>query len=335
MGGSSAPSAPPTPQSWGGQANYIPQYQQQADTAYNTNLQNSATAAQNLSQYAAPATLTAAQQIVNNPYAGQIVPAAQQAQQYAQSTVLPAEQAAAASLQSYGQQAMPYAQQALAAGFDPQNALYNQQYQRMLDQQNAINAMSGMSGSAYGAGLTGQAAQDFNTSWEANQQARQAAGAATAGSIENQAGQAMTGASQLGNQAIQGTVGAGQLPYAAANVAPAANLSALGMAGQTTQSVLAPAMNVQQSAGNYMGLGTNASQQYNNAVNANFADQMAAYNAQQAANSSMMGGIGSLGGQLFGAQGIFGGGQSGGAGSGLFSNGGLFSNTGAIANLFG
>lgn len=61
----------------------------------------------------------------------------------------------------------------LNTGFDPQNALYNQQYQQQLDQQNAINAMNGVSGSPYAAGVSGQESRQFNTDWENQQLNRQ------------------------------------------------------------------------------------------------------------------------------------------------------------------
>lgn len=66
--------------------------------------------------------------------------------------------------------------QLLQTAYDPQQTLYNQQYQQMLDQQNAINSMNGVATSPYGAGVAGQAAQNFNTSWENQQLARQAQG---------------------------------------------------------------------------------------------------------------------------------------------------------------
>lgn len=332
MGGSSPPSAPAAPQSWGGQANYIPQNQQAADTTYSNLLQQSGTTASNLQAQGTPIVSAALNSIASNPYAAGLVPAALNAQQYANTTVTPGEQAGAAALQNYASSAMPLAQQALQAGFDPQQSLYNQQYQQMLDQQNAINAMSGVSGSAYGAGVTGQQAQNFNTSWEANQQARQAAGAATANNILAGAGDSYTGAAQLGNQAIQGTVGAAALPYAAGNTPAQTDLSAVGTAGQAMQSIMQPSTAQESAAGNYLGLGTSASQQINNAINQNYQSQLAAYQAQQQASSSMMSGLGSLGGSLFGASGIFGNGTGGGAGAGLFSN---LPGMSSLSGLFG
>lgn len=68
---------------------------------------------------------------------------------------------------------MPEAQQLLETGFDPQGALYDREFQKMQDQQNAINAMYGVSGSAYGAGVAGDSARNFNLDWQDRQLGRQ------------------------------------------------------------------------------------------------------------------------------------------------------------------
>lgn len=67
---------------------------------------------------------------------------------------------------------MDAATQVLNNGFDPQRQLYNRNYQQMLDQQNAINSMNGLSG-GYAAGLTGQTANNFNLDWQNAQLGRQ------------------------------------------------------------------------------------------------------------------------------------------------------------------
>lgn len=70
-------------------------------------------------------------------------------------------------------QGMGYADQVMQSGFDPQQALYGREYQQMQDQQNAINSMYGVSGSAYGAGVAGDASRNFNIDWQNNQLGRQ------------------------------------------------------------------------------------------------------------------------------------------------------------------
>lgn len=70
---------------------------------------------------------------------------------------------------------MGAANQLLMNGFDPQNALYDRNYQQMQDQQNALNSQYGVSGSAYGAGVAGTASRNFNLDWQNNQLSRQLA----------------------------------------------------------------------------------------------------------------------------------------------------------------
>ena len=45
-------------------------------------------------------------------------------------------------------------------------AYYGRQAQRTMDQQNAVNAMSGVGGTPYGAGVTGNTMSNFNIDWQ-------------------------------------------------------------------------------------------------------------------------------------------------------------------------
>lgn len=60
--------------------------------------------------------------------------------------------------------------------FDPQSALFHRTQDQMLDQQGAINARSGIAGTPYGAGITGDAMRNFDIDWQNNQLGRQQAG---------------------------------------------------------------------------------------------------------------------------------------------------------------
>ena len=86
---------------------------------------------------------------------------------------------------------MGAANQVLSTGFDPQQALYNQQSSNALNQQNAINAMSGIAGTPYGAGVTGQNQQLFNQNW-LNQQLGRQQGALSSAAPAYAAGQTLT-----------------------------------------------------------------------------------------------------------------------------------------------
>jgi hypothetical protein len=76
------------------------------------------------------------------------------------------------------------ANQVLQTGFDPQSALYNQQFQQQQDQQNAAAAMNGVAGSPYAAGLSNQANQNFNTNWQNQQLGRQTQALGAAGTAD-------------------------------------------------------------------------------------------------------------------------------------------------------
>ena len=120
------------------------------------------------------------------------------------------------------------ANQLLQTAYDPQQNLYNQQYQQMLDQQNAINSMNGVSTSPYGAGVTGQAAQNFNNQWENQQLSREATGlagytSALQGGVSDYSGVMGTGVNSY-NALASGAVN----NYAGLTGAEANALSSLG-----------------------------------------------------------------------------------------------------------
>jgi len=69
----------------------------------------------------------------------------------------------------------------MMSGFDPQSALFNRGQQRTMDRANALNAMSGVGTSPYGAGTANTALTNFDLDWQNRQLDRQtsAAGAAS------------------------------------------------------------------------------------------------------------------------------------------------------------
>ena len=92
----------------------------------------------------------------------------------------------------------------LQSGFDPRSALFNRSEGRLMDQTNAINAMSGLGGTPYGASVSSNALGNFDIDWQNQQLARQAqaTGAAgqaagTAGGLYGQAGQSANTAAGL------------------------------------------------------------------------------------------------------------------------------------------
>ena len=74
------------------------------------------------------------------------------------------------------------ANQTLSTAYDPQGALFNRTQQQTLDQSNAVNAMSGVASTPYGASVTGNNLSNFDINWQNNQLSRQQTGLASAGS---------------------------------------------------------------------------------------------------------------------------------------------------------
>lgn len=90
---------------------------------------------------------------------------------------------------------LPYAQPLLAAGFDPQSALYNRTAQQVQDQTRAGEAARGIAMTPYGAGVEGQTMSNFNIDWQNNLLSRMAQGAGAAGDLTR------TGAGVMGQGA--------------------------------------------------------------------------------------------------------------------------------------
>jgi hypothetical protein len=240
FGGPSGSGTSSTPSNSTAQA-YQPQFQPQADqSAFNNlNVLNNAYAAGTTpGQIAAPLALTAAQGIVNNPYAA---------------TATQGAMAASNLGQPYGDQLLNQGAsagaQALSTGFDPQQALYNQQSAANLNQQNAINAMSGVAGTPYGAGVTGQNQTNFNNQWLNQALARQAQGVQTA-----------QGAANLGTTGLNTIAQTSGLPYSAANAQGANSLNALSSYLPIGNSQYQIPQQAISDALQYMGFGQGASQ---------------------------------------------------------------------------
>ena len=130
-------------------------------------------------------------QRANNPYAGGLQDAANGAAGLGNGTA----QAVGQGAQGIGgltSMIVPYAQQILQNGFDPQNALYGRAAQQLTDQTRAGQSARGIAMSPYGASLENQALSNFNLDWQDRQLGRQ--------------NTALGGF----NSAVQGGVGAGQ-----------------------------------------------------------------------------------------------------------------------------
>lgn len=198
------------------------------------------------------------QQYINNPYAAGAQTGANTAAAYGTGTAVPQQQQGAASLQALGNNNASYAPQALAAGFDPQNALYNQKFQQNQDQSNAVNAMNGVSGTPYGAGVTNQNNTNFNLDWLNQALGRQSTAAGTAATLTNSANSAYGGAATAGQGAVTNQATDSGLPASTYSQNIAQDIAALS--GQNTAISGASGITDQalQSILSYLGYGTSA-----------------------------------------------------------------------------
>jgi hypothetical protein len=268
---------------------YQPPNQAGAAAGFQSGAGQLATAGQSLYGSVAPAFSQITSNVANNPYYNQAQGGAQAAANTATGQVAPQQLGAASQLQAFSSLSNPAAVQTLYNAYDPQSALYNQQYQQQLDQTNAISSMYGTGGSPYGAGVAANASNNFNLNWQNAQLARQIAALGAYDTNLGAAGGADTAASNLGIAGLNTQATAAQLPYDLYLQQQQAQLGALGAQTQGTNASLAPTQQATADYGQYLNIGQTASQ---GAISAAQANNQA--NAQAAA------GFGNLFGDVLG-----------------------------------
>jgi hypothetical protein len=221
-------------------------------------------------------------QLLSNPYASGAQSGANQVASLGQG-VGANQLGASSSLFGAAGGGLPYAQSELVQANDPQNALYNQQYQQLMDQQNATNAMNGVAGSPYAALTSGQAGQTFNNNWLNNQLGRQQTALSGYDSALGAAGTADTQASALGNQGLQTLTASSQLPSQTYNTNISNELQGLTSGVSGEGSALTPSLSDMQSLLSYLQTGQSATSVNNQA-------QQQAYNEE----SGLFGGLANL-----------------------------------------
>ena len=200
-------------------------------------------------------TLQQQQGINYQPYLNASNQAGQQYGQLAQQSGQAGAQMMGQANQNFGQQQnlQGMGNQLWQTAADPQNALYNQQYQQTMDQANAVNSMYGLGSSGAGAGMAQQAGNNFNLGWENQQLSRQLQGAQGVASL-NQSG---NNSGTLGSAQVQAGMGYyGQQPGYTQQSASTPMNAQQYVAGQ-------PAANANQYAGN-IGQGMAPYNQYQN-----------------------------------------------------------------------
>lgn len=234
-----------------------------------------------------PQMLQAFTSLFSSPQANGLQSAAGQSGQQS-STIGQQATAQAAPLGAAGASLLPYAQQVMQLGLDPQNALYNQQYQQQQDQSNVTNAQYGLTGQQ-AAGNTQQAGTNFNIDWQNNELTRALVGLTGGASAIGQAGGTEMQAGQLGAGGAANTLLGGATPYAASQQIGQGQESALS---QYLAQLLGPVTSSQSTIGdlgNYLGQGIGASASQANAALQDYAQQ-------QSDIGSLFSGLGSIAG---------------------------------------
>ncbi len=310
-------------------------------------------AQQALQQGFNPAYSWATGMLANNPYYGQALQGAQQGAALGG--------AGANQLQGMAGQVGGAIPGLLQAGFDPQSALFNRGQQQSLDQSNAINAMSGLAGTPYGASVSANALGNYDINWQNQQLGREAQATGAAGSAAGQAanlygaapGLAQASAAMPGNaytnqigQILQGlnaqTAAGTQGGVGYSTILGGSGSGLQGAAGLGQGAAQGVTQNASMPYNTGSGIASNAlsglaqqtalgNQQYNLPQNVigDFLQYMGLGQSasqlagqQQAQNFSQISqGIGGIGSALGGANSLFGGGSSGGLLGGLFGGG--------------
>lgn len=249
FGGSGMPTAP--------QGFQMPNMYGAANNAYNS-IGNLAPFT-NMAQSSVGPAMNTFQNLYNNPYAGMLQSGANTASGLGMGAALTGY-GTGAGLIGQGQGLFNAGQSVMNTAFDPQSQLYGYLQNQNVNQQNAINAASGLAATPYGAGVTGQSNQLFNMNWQNQQLGRQVEGL-----------QAYTGAAGQG-AALQNT-GVGMMNAAPGQYATAAAMpyGAASTIGQGQNAAISQ----------MLGLGTSGA----NLTNLPFSDYMSYLQTGNQANS--------------------------------------------------
>jgi len=169
-------------------------------------------------------------------------------------------------------QLQPFIQSTLDGAYDPQGQLRARLSQQSQDYTNSNLANRGLTYSPYGAGVSNEAAQTFDTNWLSTLLGRQAQGAQTVGSLLGSSTSAANTANQLGLSSARSIAESGALPYRAAQ----------GMNQDLANAVPYLTNNQQMQIEDYNALYGNQTNQANAATNAGRAiDQQGNYVSNQ------------------------------------------------------
>lgn len=207
---------------------------------------------------------------------------------------------ASGALNNAGMSLIPYAQQMLNTGFDPQSALRDRTQQMLTDQVRAGQAARGITTSPYGAGVENKALSDFDIDWENQKLNRQISALGGAGTAVNAAGSAAGTANNLGTAGAGALVTGGAVPYSTAAGQSADQYAALSNiinaklgSNQVNQTTI-------QDLLQYLQLGAGQSNAQANATALNYQNQMGQYGNQAVGANNLFGGLSSAAGNGIG-----------------------------------
>lgn len=252
----------------------------------------------NLGSGVLPQAQQTSQNLYNNPFASQGLAGAQGASQLGQAGALTGFNQGS-NLVGQGNSLVPYAQQTMQTGFDPQQQLYNRTLQQVQDQTRAGEASRGIQTTPYGAGLENDATRNFNIDWQNNQLGRQQTAAGTAEGLLGTGQNLTTGGVNMMNAAPGQLVQSAMLPYATYSDIGQGQFGALsqllGIGGQGQSLANMPIQDLLQ----YLGVGNQAG----SVANQNFSNQLAQAKQSFSQDQSFAQGIGSILGFSPGGQG--------------------------------
>lgn len=215
----------------------------------------------------------------SNPYAQQYQNNANTAAQTGWGTGM-AQVGGGNALMGAGASMLPYAQQMLQMGFDPQNAIHDRTQQQLTDSTRAGLNARGIAMTPYGAGVENKSLSDFNIDWQNNLLNRANTGAQGAGYLTNSAGNAINLGQNVGTLGVQQLQNSAALPYSVANTIGNNQFGALnqfGAAGNNASSI--PQAQIQQLLA-YLGMGNQANTGANSAINGIYGNQISGINGQ-------------------------------------------------------
>lgn len=227
--------------------NYQPPGQAQAGSQYQdivNNLYGQITAGTTPGQQLGPYAQTAGVNAATNPYAGV-------AQTGALNAVSPG-----ANIQAIGQtganELTSGAGQILSTGFDPQQALFSQNQNQVMQQVAAANAAAGIQGSPYGASVAGNTLGNFDINWANNQLQREA-------TALGQAGTGYGSAVSTGTQGINTGVTSSAQPYSTYNTTQSNTINDIAAAIQAANLQYTLPQQTLSDLMSYLNLGQSAS----------------------------------------------------------------------------